>query len=154
MRHTSLPQFADALNEMIPVFMREFVRRVSRARDPLKFKITPPQLIILNFLYTHGCSKMTDIARYIGVSTAAVTGIIDRLVKCGYVVRAAEPDDRRVVKVRPTPRGVTLVKKMNKERRQMMIDIYGKISQKDRDDYLRVLMRVRDSLTRKEPVAE
>jgi DNA-binding MarR family transcriptional regulator len=152
MNHVTLSQLADAVDEMMPIFLREFVKRHSC--DPLKFKVTPPQLIILNLLHKHGCSKMTDIARYIGVSTAAVTGIIDRLVKCGYVVRTAEPDDRRVVKVRTTPRGAELVKKMNKERRQMMIDIYSKISQKDRDDYFRVLMRLRDSLTKKEPVAK
>lgn len=42
-----------------------------------------------------------EMAEIIGVTTGAVTGIIDRLEKHGYVRRAADPHDRRRVVMEP-----------------------------------------------------
>ena len=41
-----------------------------------------------------------DIARRTGLSSGAVTGLIDRLERLGLVERAADPADRRKVLVR------------------------------------------------------
>jgi DNA-binding MarR family transcriptional regulator len=40
-----------------------------------------------------------EIARFTGLTTGAVTGIIDRLVKAGYAERISDPEDRRRVLV-------------------------------------------------------
>jgi hypothetical protein len=39
-----------------------------------------------------------------------------------------------------------MVKKINAQKRQMIIEIFGKISQEEREDYLRILMRIRQIL--------
>jgi DNA-binding MarR family transcriptional regulator len=44
-----------------------------------------------------------------GHSTAAATGLVDRLEKLGYVERAHASDDRRKVMVQITPKGSALV---------------------------------------------
>lgn len=43
-----------------------------------------------------------DLARATGLTTGAVTGVIDRLEKAGFARRAADPLDRRRVLVQPT----------------------------------------------------
>jgi len=48
-----------------------------------------------------------------------------------------------------THRGLELVKKINHERRSMIIDVFGKVSEQDRSDYLRVLMKIKEILTDK-----
>jgi DNA-binding MarR family transcriptional regulator len=55
---------------------------------------------------------MTDIARKMGHSTAAATGLVDRLEKLGYVERMHAADDRRKVMVRITTKGLDLVSKL------------------------------------------
>lgn len=52
---------------------------------------------------------MTDISRKMGNSTAAATGLIDRLEKLGYVEREHSVDDRRKVTVSLTVEGHKLV---------------------------------------------
>jgi len=42
-------------------------------------------------------------ARYLGVSTASMTAMVDRLVRSGHVRREPHPSDRRSVVVVPTP---------------------------------------------------
>ncbi len=139
-----LLDFADKINEIMPMIIKEFARR--QANELYKGKITLPQMLILDFLNKNGESKMTDIARFIGVTTAAMTGIIDRLEKYNYVLRAMDLNDRRIIKVKLTLRGVSLVNKVNQQRRQMIINIFGKISDSERQDYLKILMHIRDIL--------
>ncbi|MFN8474640.1 MAG: MarR family transcriptional regulator [Anaerolineae bacterium] len=44
-----------------------------------------------------------QLARLTGLTTGAITGIIDRLEKAGFARREADPHDRRRVIVRPAP---------------------------------------------------
>ena len=49
------------------------------------------------------------LARAIGLTTGAVTGILDRLEKAGLVERFRDPSDRRKVFVRPCPEALQRV---------------------------------------------
>jgi DNA-binding MarR family transcriptional regulator len=44
-----------------------------------------------------------EFARATGLTTGAITGVIDRLERAGYVRRERDPDDRRKVVVRARP---------------------------------------------------
>jgi DNA-binding MarR family transcriptional regulator len=90
---------------------------------------------------------MTDMAHFMHVTTAAMTGIVDRLVRDDYVTRVYDPRDRRVIKIELTSHGNKLVRKINEQRRSMIIKIFGSISEADRQDYLRILMQIRDVLS-------
>ncbi|MES2059797.1 MAG: MarR family transcriptional regulator [Patescibacteria group bacterium] len=56
-------------------------------------------------------SNMTEIARMMGHTTAAATGLVDRLESMAYVERIHSPEDRRVVLVHITSTGLNLVSK-------------------------------------------
>lgn len=144
MSQMSLAEFADKINEIFPVVIKEFLKR--QTNELCRGKITMPQFIILNFMEKQGESRMTDLAKFMSVTTAAMTGLIDRLVRDGYVERAEDPDDRRIIKVMATARGSALVRKINLQKRRMIIDIFGRLTQRDREEYLRIIMRVRDVL--------
>jgi len=142
----SLGDFADQLNMIMPVLLKEFVRR--NTNELFKGKVTLPQLLVLQFLHENPDARMTDAAQFMKVSTAALTGLADRLVKSGYIARSFDSGDRRIIRVNLTPKGRELVRKIKEQRRQMVIDVFGKISEQEREDYLRILNRIRDVLTR------
>lgn len=144
----SLAEFADRLNEIMPVMVREFGKH--QIKELYKGKITLPQVFILEYLDREGESKMTALARFMNVTTAAMTGFIDRLVRDVYVVRVYEPNDRRIIKVKLTAKGNELVRKMNAYRRQMVVNIFSKISEIDRKNYLRILTQIKDVLTKED----
>lgn len=144
MEDLTLSEFADRVGSVMSVLMRSFLKQ--QTSKFYQMKVTIPQFAILNFLNTEGEHKMTDMAKFMNVSTAAITGIIDRLAKSGYVIRRPNPDDRRIIRVKLTSRGHGLVKKSFQQRRQMIIDMFGKISQKERGDYLRILTHIKEHL--------
>ena len=145
MRELSLSEFADRLNEIMPVVIKEFSRH--QVNELYRGKITLPQFLILNFLSQQNESRMTDLAHFMHVTTAAMTGIVDRLVRDNYALRAYDPKDRRIIKINLTPKGSLLVKKINQQRRRMIINIFGRISENDRRDYLRILRQIKDILS-------
>jgi DNA-binding MarR family transcriptional regulator len=57
----------------------------------------------LDLLDHHGSMTAGELARQSGLSTGAITTVIDRLAKRGYVRRVSDPDDRRKVLVEADP---------------------------------------------------
>lgn len=144
MNTLSLFDFADKINEIVPEMMKEFIRRQT---GPLyKMKVTLPQFMLLVILQKEGETKMKDLAHFMNVTTAAITGIVERLVRDGYVVRAYEPEDRRIIKINATAKGSQLVNKVNQQRREMIIKTFAMMPESDRQEYLRILTKIRDIL--------
>lgn len=137
-----LSEFADKLNEIMPMLMREFSRL--QPEEIYKGKVTLPQILILEFLNLQGYVKMKDIALFMRVSTPATTGIVDRLVKSGYALRDYDKNDRRIIKILITPKGSALLKRIKEARRSLTIKVFERISEDDRDNYLRILTSIRD----------
>lgn len=61
--------------------------------------LTMPQLKILLMIAAGGGSSGQELQRFMGVSPATVTGIVDRLVAHDLVTRHEDPHDRRVRRV-------------------------------------------------------
>ena len=89
-----------------------------------------PQFFLLTYLSSEEYLTMTDIASKMGHSTAAATGMIDRIEKLGYVDRLHASEDRRKVMVRITSKGVELVSHMRKE---IAADLAGILSTMDEE---------------------
>ena len=62
--------------------------------------ITPTDLESLDLLRRHGPMTAGSLADMTGLTTGAITGMIDRLERRGYARREADPSDRRRVIVR------------------------------------------------------
>ena len=101
------------LADFILFSQREFLLNLSRElnRDNISFA----QFFLLGYLATSKELTMTDIARKMGHSTAAATGLVDRLEKLGYMERTHAVDDRRKVLVRITSQGLQLVSRLREE---------------------------------------
>jgi len=57
-----------------------------------------------DFLWTRGPMTAGELAGLTGLTTGAITGVIDRLERGGFVRRADDPGDRRRVVVRAVPK--------------------------------------------------
>jgi DNA-binding MarR family transcriptional regulator len=55
----------------------------------------------LQILLRQGAQSAGELAEQVGLTTGAITGVVDRLERLGYVTREPNPNDRRVVMVAP-----------------------------------------------------
>ena len=68
-----------------------------------------------------------------GHSTAAATGLVDRLEKLGYVERIHAAEDRRKIMVRITHKGTELVAHMRKEIALNLADVMSEMDEEEAD---------------------
>jgi DNA-binding MarR family transcriptional regulator len=95
-----------------------------------KGNVSFPQFFLLTYLSSEEYLTMSDIAKKMGHSTAAATGLVDRLEKLSYVERTHASEDRRKIMVRITSKGVSLVAKM---RTEIATDLAGILAGMDED---------------------
>ncbi len=135
-----LRQFAERIVSLMPEIIRGLIRQ--ETNELARGKITLPQFFVLESLSKKGALCMTDIAHCMGFTTAAATGIVDRLVKCGYVQRVFAQEDRRVIRVKLTAKGLLITKNVCEERLKMVLKVFGKLSSEERKDYLKLLEKI------------
>ncbi len=144
----TIADFADQLEQLMPEIVKGFAHRLHS--DVFQGKVTLPQVLILDLLNRQGASKMTDLAKDMKVTTAASTGIVQRLVLLGYVQREFDQNDRRIIKIKLSVKGAELLKKLSLQRRQLITKAFGQISEHDRLEYLRILTQVKEALSKEE----
>jgi DNA-binding MarR family transcriptional regulator len=71
--------------------------------------INSSDLECLDLILMGGPATAGEIGRRTGLTSGAVTGLIDRLQRLGLVRRAADPADRRKVLVEAVPEGVAKI---------------------------------------------
>ncbi|MDP1587546.1 MAG: MarR family transcriptional regulator [Prosthecobacter sp.] len=122
------------LADFILFSQREFLLNLSRElnRDNISFA----QFFLLGYLATSKELTMTDIARKMGHSTAAATGLVDRLEKLGYMERTHAIDDRRKVLVRITSRGLELVSRLRDELQNQVAAAMSETSSEDAASFM------------------
>lgn len=74
-------------------------------------QITAPQLICLLHVVNNGPVSATAIGREVHLSPSTVVGILDRLEEKSLVERQRSHEDRRIVRVTATSKGVEVARK-------------------------------------------
>jgi DNA-binding MarR family transcriptional regulator len=89
-----------------------------------------------------GSLSMTDIAQRMGHSTAATTGIVDRLEKLGHVRRSNGLADRRKIFVLMTPSGSALVGKVHDDMVTNLLKMMNALEPGERKSWLQIYEKI------------
>jgi DNA-binding MarR family transcriptional regulator len=95
-----------------------------------------------------------EIARYLGVSTASTTAIIDRLERSRHVQRTPHPTDRRAIVVVPTAETDHEVRRTLGAMHARMLEAVAGMSPEDAHVVLDCLSRMRAAVDAIEPAEE
>ena len=90
---TTIRKDAGKLADFIMFTQRSFLLNLSKELN--KGSVSYAQFFLLGYLANENFLTMTDISKKMGHSTAAATGLVDRLEKLGYVQRLHASEDRR-----------------------------------------------------------
>ena len=100
-------ELTEVIHEWSEVFMRRSGRDFKRFMDETGLSFS--QLNVLMRLYHGGNSGVSEIGEQMGVTSAAASQAIDRLVLLGLIERTEDPKDRRAKRLALTPKGRTLI---------------------------------------------
>ncbi len=97
---SSAPQSEIQLVEMI----YQVNRRIWKLFAPLfrKEQLSITEVLVMSIMAKRKTSRVTELATLIGVPASTLTGILDRLVEHGFLLRTQDPGDRRSVCMKAT----------------------------------------------------
>ncbi len=90
------------------------------------YGISFPQFAVLTALARQRPLKMSEVAGVLRVSLPAVTNLVDRLERKGFLRRKAHPKDRRVTLLDLTPKGLGVVEQTQGRTMGMLTRVFLK----------------------------
>ena len=93
----------------------------------------------------------SELARYLAVSTASTTAIIDRLEKSGHIVRRPHPTDRRSIHVIATEKSDQEVRETLGTMHARMMDAVRDMTPDESRIVIECLSRLQDAVDQMEP---
>jgi DNA-binding MarR family transcriptional regulator len=129
-RETLISELVDEMTSWSP---RE---RMSAFRSWLKGSLSLIHLHVISVLEADGPIPMSRLADTLDVSVASATGIVSRMEERHLVEREHDLEDRRVVLVIPTERGLAVFRTMAEHRRDRLRALLDRL----KDDELGALL--------------
>lgn len=136
----SLRPDAERLADIFVVLQRCFLLRLSQ--DLAKGNVSFPQYLLLGFLVQQGRLTMSQIAQRMGHTTAAATGLVDRLEKLGLAQRVHDREDRRKVYVEPTSDGGALVASIRDDMVDNLLKMMSNLEPDEQKAWLRIYEKI------------
>jgi DNA-binding MarR family transcriptional regulator len=128
----SRPEAPEHLRLRLWVRLLRAVRPIEaelRRRLAREFSVTLPKFDVMAALARREAGMtMTEVSRLLMVSNGNVTGLVDRLVAEGLVMRVANEKDRRATFVRLTRKGLRLFETMAQAHERWVNEILGSFS--------------------------
>jgi MarR family transcriptional regulator, transcriptional regulator for hemolysin len=122
------------------------LRRMMFDRDLAPLGITRSQWWVLAFISRKDGLPQTQLANELDVGKVAVGALIDRLETSGFVIRQADPVDRRVKRVYVTKQARGFLEKLRKETDKFNAKIVNGIDRKQLESASDALLAMKRNL--------
>ena len=110
-----------------------------------KYKITPPQLGMLAFLWKNDGINQIQLGSRMNKDRTTISGIIDRLEKEGLVIRRKNPDDRRTHLIYLTPRAFDLKDELERLAAQANNEATVMLTKAEKEQLEKILRKILDA---------
>jgi DNA-binding MarR family transcriptional regulator len=122
-------QFTQVLHEWSEIFMRRSMHDLVQFTRQAGLSMS--QLSALMRLYHGGACGVSDLGEHLGVSSAAASQMIERLVQQGLLERSEHPDDRRIKRITVSAAGRRLIAEGVAARRRWMESLTLALTQEE-----------------------
>jgi len=134
---SSPKQFSKVLQDWASVFMRRSMDDFKAFMDESGLSFS--QIHILMRLHFGGTCDVTEIGTHLGITNAAASQTIERLLQVGLLTRTEDPVDRRVKQITLTPKGHSLVEAGIEARRRWLEGLTQALSLQEQEMIARAL---------------
>lgn len=136
-------------DEMQTVFRQVFRKMQNKWGKVVEQGISGPQATILEILETTGPQKVSELAEVLDVTLGAITFLCDKLIAGGYAERQRSEDDRRIVFIKITEKGLKVLPFLKQQRNILVKEFFNGLSDQDIDHLIYVFNKVLNNLAKK-----
>lgn len=123
-------QCVDALADLVQALRT--IQIAQGERPWLMLGLTMGQLKAVILLAQSGGLRSRQLADGLGVAPPAVTPLVDRLVDQKLAKRRPDPDDRRIVWIRPTPKAIALHDSLTQTNKSVLAQVLHEVPAAER----------------------
>lgn len=105
------------------------------------FDLTPVQFAALDAIHTHPGSDQSRVAEMIGYDRATIGGVIDRLLKKGWISRIISAKDRRSRELSLTAEGLGILQALTPIVKDLQKDILSPLSEAEQSFFIHLTRR-------------
>lgn len=134
MKEDGFSEYAEQLDKVWERILKLFTEYMYQKSE--NDGLTHVQTFLLKYLQDKENSTVTAIADYMGVTLAAVSSLVDRMVKTGLINRVRSESDRRVVYISLTPKGMEVIEKFLKKRKERIQELFTRMGRDNVENYL------------------
>ena len=111
--------------------------------------ITQTQFLVLVAIHSRGTCPMNILADSMQVSMPTMSGIVDRLVKAGYLDRLEDSQDRRQVVIKLTNKGKKMIEQFQGAVGERWQEVLQVLSKQELAAFHAVVMKLTDKLQKR-----
>jgi DNA-binding MarR family transcriptional regulator len=138
--------FIVTLRQWTEVSMRRSMRNFLRYSRETGLSMS--QFGVLFHLSRKQSSGVTNLGDHLGVTSAAVSQMLERLVQQGLILRTEDPNDRRVKKIVLTEKGSQVLQEGLHARQDWLIDLGNTLSDIEKEKITAALNTLVDKASR------
>ena len=127
-------QCIDALADLVQALRT--IQVAQGERPWLLLDLTMAQLKAVILLVQSGGLRSRELADGLGVAPSAATPLVDRLVEQKLAQRHHDPDDRRIVRIRPTRKAIALHDSLVQTNKSVLVEVLHEIPAAERQRVL------------------
>jgi DNA-binding MarR family transcriptional regulator len=147
----STEPFIDTLHEFIKMIMRRSMR--SFFHYAKETGLSMPQIGVLFQLNRGATSGISNISDDLGVTSAAASQMLDRLVQQELILRTEDPDDRRVKNIVLTEKGRKVIVQCISVRQAWMDSLAAALTPQEKEQITAAFQILFDKVNRIDPPA-
>jgi len=118
----------------------------------LDLTISKTELLAMLIVDRHGEVIMSQISDYINAPLSTTTGLVNRLVKNGYLQRERSDEDRRIVAIRLTDKGKSMMTEVKESIGTYLEQINAVLSAEERQFLFQIFLKIINAISRKDDV--
>jgi len=154
-RYEALQQMAQTFPDLDPSACDAYLHLLRTADEIYRVReanqaahgLSQGRFTVLMLLYDKAANRPkpgtpADLAECAGVTRATMTGLIDTLERDGLVKREPDPDDRRMMSVHLTDRGLTILQKVLPGHFQWMAALMAPLDEAERKTLVGLLSKI------------
>jgi DNA-binding MarR family transcriptional regulator len=128
--------FVNSLHAWMKVFMRQSVQHMIQYSHESGLSMQQ----IRALFRIHDCSRgVSDLGCHLGVSKAAASQMLDRMVDQGFILRSEDPEDRRSKHIVLTEKGLLAMQRSIETRQGWLTQLAGHFSPTEKEQVSQAL---------------
>lgn len=135
-----MPELTDKISSLVFTIQRQMEERIYRQKE-MPLSIT--QIIALRYLESRvKISTMKELADFLGITPPSATAIGDSLIRLALIKRLANKKDRRVVGIKITKKGKSILKKAFIKMLSLLKTEFNVLSKNEKKSLVKILEKI------------